>query len=180
MAQITITADGLASIIREFDALPAQVLTASRAAINKTTRHLAGQARKELASGLGVAQKVLKRRVATRRADRRNNVGLVWIGLNPLAASRRNFGSSLRQTRKGVKAGKVEMPRAFIATMPTGHEGAYVRRTRKRLPIREVAIPLATRANQAIIAAQAAKVDDYLRNALRHELNYQTNVRGRP
>ena len=47
-----------------------------------------------------------------------------------------------RQTRRGVtyrSGGKRRrIPHGFIATMPTGHEGVFVRRRRARLPIREL------------------------------------------
>jgi hypothetical protein len=54
------------------------------------------------------------------------------------------FGFGARQTRRGVTirvkrtTGRRTVLHAFIAQMPSGHQGIFIRKTKGRLPIREL------------------------------------------
>lgn len=106
--------------------VPGAAVRATIRAANKTLTRVRRQVLRHLSVRNQVPQKAFKGRVFLRRANRRQaeiTAGL-WIGTRPLAASR--IGT-LKKTRKGYRAGKHYFPGAFEATMPSGHEGVFMR-----------------------------------------------------
>lgn len=176
--KITVSTEGLEEVIASFGALPAQIARAEKRAVNKVTRWLAKGALKDIAASVGVAQKILDDRV--RRLDHGYNglaAGLVWFGLNPVAITKRRFGT-LTQTPAGAKAGRLSFDGAFVARMPSGHIGAFRRRGRARLPIDHESLPLDSTAHRAMIDAWANRAEARLETVMGQELNYEVNVKG--
>lgn len=176
MSTIVISADGLGEVVARFGALPRKIESAKRRAINKVAKGVKSAAGKEIAGVVGVAQKVIKARIASRAAAG-GREGLVWFGLNPLSVTQSRFGN-LRQAKTGARAGKLAFDGAFVASMPSGHRAVFRRYGKARLPIRTETLPLATPATQAIINAQAAKARERLAEVFAQELNYEVNVKG--
>lgn len=195
MATITVTTDGLAETIREFQALPAQIKRARRRAMGKVTRAARTETRRTLARVLGAKAKEIGARVANRvQAD---GSGLVWIGALPVAASRRIFGTRLRSRKgAGVQAGTsllqatAAISTPFIATMPSGHEAGFSRTGQfavasqgryagqRREKIAERRIDVSDLVNRQADGLRA-RLPGRLATVLRQELVYETTVRGR-
>ena len=119
-----------------------------------SARKAATQTRRELASEKNIPQRVLRKRVQPFRARRYMKPlrSSVWIGTGkPIKA---NEIGAVSQTAGGrVKLGKRTMADAFVARMPTGHQGVFTRtppaRHKQRpdgqwteLPIQESAVQL--------------------------------------
>lgn len=178
MSDITISLEGLESVLASFAALPEQAARAERRAVNKVTKFVARGAKREVAKSMGVAQKILDDRIRSFNYGHRGIAsGLVWFGLNPMAVTKQRFGS-LTQTRIGAKAGRLSFPGAFVAEMKNGHVGVFRRRGKKRLPLDAERITLDTTAHRAILAAWAARAGERMTAVLSQELNYEVNVRG--
>ena len=107
-----------------------------RRAIKRTTSQLRTKMIKVGAKAFGIKQKTIRERV-WRNVARTAFIGKVRAGKIgwPLSAF------SPRKTRKGITIkifGRRQVAEgAFMATMPTGHEGVFVRKGRQSLPIVE-------------------------------------------
>jgi hypothetical protein len=124
-------------------------------ALNRTADQVRSAGAKSIAQELGLKQKTVRERlrvIRARRGDLRSVVvatgeqlGLIHFKARQVAAGVTVMLRGKRELKKG----------AFIATMPGGHRGVFRRRTRKRLPIREMwgpGIPF-TMAEQHIFSA---------------------------
>lgn len=172
-----IVGEGLDAIVARFDAMPKQIERASIRAINKTTQWVAGQAVKELAAIMGVAQKAIKDRIVARMARSDLPKGQVWIGLNRLGATQRRFGN-LRQTKSGAIAGGVRFAGAFVATMGSTHAAIFKRRSKARLPIDKQYLKFDSPAARAVLASKASHASERLKTVFAQEMNYEVNVKG--
>ena len=123
--------------------MPKEVDKITRRAINYATRSVRTQMVKRVAKHIGMKQKTIRGRAWQNKAKLRL-VGSVRAGKFGWP-----FGKlSHRQTKQGVSVklyGKRRLiPGAFIAKVGD-HEGVFVRKGRKRLPIREPRTPSLTR-----------------------------------
>lgn len=175
---ITVSTEGLEEIIASFGALPAQIERAEVRAVNKTVDWLTRGVKRDLAASIGVAQRLLDDRVrGLKHGYHGIAAGAVWFGLNPVAITRRRFGT-LTQTGRGARAGRLSFPGAFVATMRSGHQGVFRRVGAARLPIQEESLDIDTPAHRAILDAWAARAEERLANVLGQELNYEVNIKG--
>ncbi|WP_444885980.1 phage tail protein [Microbulbifer sp. PSTR4-B] len=104
-------------------------------AANRTANHLRSRYVRDLSAKTRVRQKTLRRKVKQRHA-KVGELAQVWFGLLPvpLAAI-----PGVRQVKAGVRGpGGIDEPGAFIAMVGAGHRGAFRRKTKKRLPIRQL------------------------------------------
>lgn len=135
----SITLDGAEQLHAELGEMPAQVNRAIVRAINRA-----------LGSGRTVMVRAMAEDLKIRQADLRDAMPIREASLTRMVGS---FGASLklislfkfgaRQTQRGVTAntgrGRKTYAGAFIQRMPkTGHVGVFMRKGRKRLPIREL------------------------------------------
>jgi hypothetical protein len=170
MISLHVELSGLEDVMRDIEAMPAQIDRAMKRTIRKGTQYAAGQVIRGLATANNIPQRILRnRRVKTRIGD---ELGSVWIGHNPVAVS---YLGTPRQTKSGAKVGARAFPGAFVATMPTGHTGVFRRRGQSRLPIQEVMQPL-DKAGQ-VADEVVNRLPDRLRTILLQELNFEANVR---
>jgi len=108
-------------------------------AINKAAAGARTRVTRRVAKLVTLRQKDVRDQLKLRRATYRKWTAVLTIGGKRFALAR--FGA--RQTRRGVTyrisraAGRKRIARGFLATMPGGHEGAYERRDRPRLPVGE-------------------------------------------
>lgn len=129
-----------------------------------------------LAAETGLVQARIRRSVKLERPTLTNLVAALVVTGRPIP--RLAFGA--RQTRKGVTfrsaGGRRELlTSAFLAKMPTGHRGVFLRKGKKRLGIKEQfgeALPITT-VRAAIFKAESQTVAADLRRILEHEIKFR-------
>ncbi|MEM7197678.1 MAG: phage tail protein [Pseudomonadota bacterium] len=113
---------------------------AARRAVNKTARWLIVQAARDVASKHKLSVGAVKKQMRLQSASGSNltaRLGVRIVGMNMIHAR------GARQNNRGVRAGGKQYDGAFIATMPkTGKHGVFIRKTKDRLPIRQVTFPI--------------------------------------
>jgi hypothetical protein len=98
-------------------------------ALNRCVEMARTDASKEIrAAGYNVKARAIKASASVRKASTGSLVAILRVSRKPIALI--NFGA--RQTTKGVSVhilnGRKTINHAFIATMPSGHKGVYVRK----------------------------------------------------
>lgn len=135
--EINIKAD-VAETLRELSHKKRQVIQAAVRSLNRTADQVRTAAVKSVAGEMGIKSKTVRERLRVIRAKRDTLTAIVvgtgrQIGLVDFRA---------RQTPAGVTVsvgGKRKLYKgAFLTTMPGGHRGVFRRRTKNRLPIREM------------------------------------------
>lgn len=105
-------------------------------ALNFTGKKIRGQAIKQVSAATGIKQKLIKGRLRFAVMAKPSSLKLVlsvWF-MNI-------FAIHLGKT-KGLKVDVKTFSKKFIATMPSGHTGVFARKSKSRLPIDEVSVPL--------------------------------------
>lgn len=127
MIDLTASAPGLALMVDAAGRAGNHARQAATAALRKLRTHVLAVTKREAAREADVPQ----RTVATRWiSDQPGPNGLrVWVGASPVPLEK--LGTP-RQTRTGVRVGRRNLPGAFLATMPSGHKGIYIRRSSSR------------------------------------------------
>ncbi len=112
---------------------------AASRALNKTARWLRTFLSQEVASELSFKVSLVRPGIVVIGA--RQNTLRSEIGLSATSGviKAKNLGKT-QQNTTGVKAGKRQYDRAFLATMKSGHDGVFKRKGGARLPIREQVI----------------------------------------
>ena len=133
-----------------------KVLTqAEVSALNKSMTQERTEIRTNIRASTNIPAKVLNRRLKIKRANKRTRVVRMFIGLyNVLAAKDLNA----KQLKKGVSyrgpGGTIRERSGFIATMRSGHVGAFVRKGAGRLPIKELSVNFSTQARMEVALAK--------------------------
>ena len=166
--------------------LPRKDLSCAAArALNKTAVSAKAVAIKTLATQIGITQRQVRPSLFLHKA----NPGQLTAVLGVLSAKPLPLlalDPKAKQTPSGVSTrgpGGVRrtIPGAFIATMPTGHRGIFMRRGKARLPLRELTGPsiskvfLETKVQQAV----AKTVEERWPIVLAQEINYYMHIRQR-
>lgn len=142
---LDLDAQGIEQVVRDLQATEGHV----RQALNSTLRKMASWMRTRSVRGLSdhlkVQQKVLRRRLKSfqlrRSADGASIT--VWYGLNPIALI--HLGA--RQHKRGVTAGRHQVPGGFIANGRNGSRQVFKRRGQSRLPIDKQTLDIQDKAN---------------------------------
>lgn len=147
--------------LRENSANKRRVVQAAVRSLNRTADQVRGAGVKAMAEELNLKQKTVRDKMRVVRAKRETLLAIVIATGKPIGMI--NFRA--RQTAAGVTAMLFKKRKlykgAFISTMPGGHVGVFRRRSKKRLPIREMwgpSIP-ATMAQKHIYSALEKVVD---------------------
>jgi len=121
------------------------------AAINKAMTQERTQVRRYIAGRTGIPNKVLNRRIRIRRATRKRPIANLFVGTYNVLAFKDLGGKDLRVgvSYKG-SGGRVKNTSGFKATMPSGHEGLFVRKGKARLKIKEISANFVPEARAAI------------------------------
>lgn len=118
-------------------------------AINKTLTQERTQIRREIRADTGIPVKIIGKRVKLKRANRRRRVGRIFIGTYNVKVA----DLKPRQLRSGVsysgRGGRVRKEGAFVATMKSGRTGAFIRKGKARLPIKELSVSILPAARSA-------------------------------
>lgn len=135
-------------IIDRINALPEQVNQAIYFAINRTADWLKSNIAKEVSAEKRIKLKIIRDRIKLRKAIKKETIAT--LDLNASAIYVRDLGVA-HQTKVGVKVGGQIFPHAFIAKLkPGSKEGVYIRKTKKRFPLKRVTIPIIEETQKAI------------------------------
>ncbi len=143
----------------------AEFRTATMRSLNRAADGTKTDATRKIRETYNVQLKTLQPAFYVRKATRDTLVAVVGASGRPL----RLFGFSARQTKAGVsvsvrRGSRKTLRGAFIARMPSGHTGVFMRRGSKRLPIDEkytVSVPGMLGAKQIEAALRAAAVSRF-------------------
>jgi len=169
MIRVTASSPDFQRIARQFHATEAQIHSAIKKAVARTTKWAAAEAPRRVAKAVSVAAKIIKDRVRFTIILDRDGYGRVWFGLNQISLGKLNP----RQSRSGVTVGGRRIPGAFLATMPNGHMGVYVRRGNQRLPIDEQMLAIEDEA-KPVIEALGDELGPRCLHEFERELRWQT------
>jgi hypothetical protein len=149
------------------------VLRARMRANNRTAEEARTVIRRQISQETGAPAKALARRFKIRRASVKRPDSNLFVGTSPVRA----YDLGVRELRKGVSykaaGGRTKVRSAFVATMKSGHTGVFQRETKKRLPIRELTVPLhpaALRSARAYLAADARRTFE---KTFAHDLQFR-------
>ncbi|GHT93691.1 hypothetical protein FACS1894122_09300 [Alphaproteobacteria bacterium] len=167
-------AESIEKITRSINALPDQVATAAMRALNKTAAWVKSNCSRRIAKEKLVKLKIINDRIRVVKASTANLQAKILADVVSIRA--RDLGN-LRQTFDGVAAGKHSFEKAFVATMPkTGHASAFKRTTKKRLPIKEMWLPIYNEATQIIEKMIDAEASAIFEKYFFHELRFITGA----
>jgi hypothetical protein len=134
-------------------------------ALNRTATTVRAEASREIRKQYNLKSRVVKDQIRITRANRATLTAVIQASGRPIPLiefdarwNRRMKGASVR-----VKHERKVVRGAFIATMPGGHRGVFVRKGDRRLPIRQlfsISLPTAFTQKQvtaAIVAAAQAR-----------------------
>jgi hypothetical protein len=116
------------------NALPRDIFNAQRSAERDTVRFAKNQTQNRMIERTGVPARVFRRIKGRIRTKNTQQLGVVWLGFNKIAAA---YLGRMQQTRTGARAGKFFFEGGFIATMKSGHKSVWYRKGADRLPIKE-------------------------------------------
>lgn len=126
---------------RELKGIPRALPKVMSRGLNRTAQSARTQISRSLAQRIGLKIKDVRARLTLSKASYSNWRSAVGI-------SGKRFGLikfAARQTKKGVTYRKgrnrILIRHAFIATMPSGHRGVFMRKAGPRLPIAEMRGP---------------------------------------
>ena len=159
------------NIISSIESSKSQLEVALMRALNKTALWVKSQSVKEIAKEKLLKQKIIRNRLQVLKANRKQLIARVLASLHGVKA---NQIGNVRQTKTGAKAGKRHFKGAFVATMPTGHTGIYKRKSRRKLPIREVVFPLEPIASTIIKEITDEKAAQQFTKLFAHEIKFAT------
>lgn len=118
--------------------LPAAIVRTLNLTAQQTRNAVAKDLSKEMGETTGLSRTGFKKAIRLLKAKRSLLVATLVAGGSAIPLLQ--FGA--RQVRVGVSAAPMAKRRtfkgAFISRMPSGHRGVFRRRTRQRLPIREM------------------------------------------
>ena len=125
MDRVWVEQTGLDELAKGFNTTAEKMEKASRLAANKAMRDMRTPIKKAYAKEIGIAQKHIEKRIIYRAAHKggagRRRFAILWIGLNPIPATRRIF-RNLKQEARGAWAKNYFFLGGFVAKMPkTGH-----------------------------------------------------------
>lgn len=125
MLKVDADTSGIAALISTLAETGKAGQNAAKAALRDLRKQVLSVTKKEAAKEAGVPQKAVKTRWIS---DPVGPNGLrVWVGTNPLPVA---VLGKPRQYKTKAKAGqKHDFPRAFVATMKSGHRSIFMRRT---------------------------------------------------
>jgi len=168
-AQVVLRNDRTREILA---ALRPAVARALNRAIDTTKTDVA----RKLSAELGLRQAPIKERLRIQRATADRLEATLTVARKPPIALTEYPG--VRQVKQGVtRTGKGTIRHAFLATMKSGHVGAFLRKGRRRLPIRELMgpnLPKLAVEKHILESAQAVGEAAFTKN-LTHELGRVIN-----
>jgi len=153
-----------------------QIQKAINRALRKTTKWLETHSKRELARELQLPIRVLSVRFRhTFYLKGGERAAQVWFGLDPVQV--RHIGKA-RQNKRGTRVGKHQFDGAFVATMKSGHENVFKRKTKERLPIEVIRLPIDEQA-EPVFERYYKRATVRFTELLQQELNFILNHEGK-
>ena len=141
MLEIRFDDDKLKKLQKELKGIPRALPKVMSRGLNRTATSARTQISRSLSKRIGLKIKDVRDKLTLKRATYSNWRSAVKIGGKQFGLIK--FGA--RQTKKGVsykwERKRVLIRHAFIAIMPTGHRGVFMRKGPARLPIKEMKGP---------------------------------------
>ena len=144
-----LTTPDLASWQQALTATEKQLQVAAIRAINKTARWARTQVARQTAKALSINVGAVRQGLVLVRAKQSNLHSVVGLSKGSGVIKAKQLGS-VTQNASGVRVGNRQFDRAFLATMPNGHQGVFRRRGKARLPIQEVQIVVTGKMKQVM------------------------------
>lgn len=144
MIQIKIEKDSLREAARIMRAIPRGFPRVMRRAINRTVDMAATDLKRRAGEQITLKKSEIAKGISKKKASMSNLSGT--IGTTAYRPGVAKFPGT-RQTKRGVTyriskiAGRKRIESGFIAVMPSGHRGAFTRKSLSRLPIAEAKGP---------------------------------------
>ncbi len=146
-------------------------------ATTRTAESARTQIRRDLSAETGVTAKILNRRFRLHRANHTNPNARLFIGTVPVRA----YDLGAKQLKSGVShrgpGGRVRLRSAFVATMKSGHTGVFERKTKARLPIKEVTVSIHASAKRHADAFLRSRARTEYDKVFRHEMQRRISQR---
>lgn len=140
-------------------------------ALNKTVRWARTQVARDTAAALSVNVTPIKNSLMVNPAKRTKLEATLRLPARSSVIKVAAMGSP-KQNSKGVRVGKRQFDHAFMATMPTGHQGVFRRRGKTRLPIQEVQLVITGKMREVIDDLYDGHVRHQFEKLLERELRY--------
>ena len=161
-------------IITDLNVMPNQIMQASILALNRTAEWMKGKLAKEISAEHRIKLKLIRDRIVMLRADKRNPEAKLECNFRSVLV--RDLGSA-KQTPIGVIAGGKMYPHAFIATpKKDGKSGVYIRKTKKRFPIKSIAIQIFDSAAKQVENLIDTEAKEIFAKRFLHELKRLTGA----
>lgn len=159
----------------------AEFRTATMRSLNRAADGTKTDATRRIRETYNVTLKALQPAFYTRKATRDTLTAIVGASGRPL----RLIGFAARQVARGVsvsvrRGSRKVLAGAFIARMPSGHTGVFMRRSGKRLPIDEkytISVPGMLGAKQIEAALRVSAVERF-EKAMDQNVRYLVRRRG--
>ena len=142
-------------------------------AVRKTQKFLSRKLAAAIAKETLIPQKSFKFRVFT-NLNTDDMIGHIWIGLNPLSASR---AGKPKQMAFGARAGKHRFDGAFVAAINGGKQHIWKRSGKFRLPIEKQTIDI-EEPGLEVVRRLERQAQDYFQKRLNEELRFALNREG--
>lgn len=175
---IQITIDGGTTVTANLQARSAKLQTAMVRAINRSIGSVRTVMVRSIADDVGLKQKDVRDALRMQQASLSRPEAVLAAKLKriPLIDFKATGPEPSRGKGKGVSyklsGGKNRIANAFIATMPTGHRGVFVRKAKARLGIRELFGPSLGHVFAKYREQGIARGREVLVSNLQHELDY--------
>jgi len=160
---------------KEIDSIAKKLEIAGVRALNKTATQSRNLASKNIRQVLNLKASRIKRILKITRASKNKMVSSVRAGYQPIPLI---YYNGVRQVKKGVsvtmrkdKSRKV-FKGAFMATMPSGHKGVFRRKSKARLPIKELKGPNPQKVFAENIGIITQQSGDILERVYNNELKF--------
>ncbi len=181
---IQVSIDGAPAAMASFRGRAEKIPSALARAINRTIGSVRTVMVREIAGDIGLASKVVRDALSLREAvpDRPEATLGAKLKRTPLIA----FGASGPEPSRGrgrgvsykLSGSRDRIQSAFIATMPSGHRGVFIRKARARLGIRELFGPSIGHVFGKYRPAGLARAREVLVPNMRHELEWSSGGAG--
>ena len=155
------------AIQRDLKAIPPVIQKSTVSALNRTIQHVQSQSVKAIANAVAVPQKIIRQKAKLTKANGWQLSAKLSMNLLPIPAIK----LKPKQNKRGINVAKQAYPSAFIASMPSGHQGVFQRLGQKRLPIQEVKLAINPPAEH-LIGQQLNGSSAYFKKELEADLKW--------
>jgi len=152
-----------------------QLQIAVMRAMNKTLRWARTQVARTSATSLKINVKSVKKGLVMVRASPSRLDATLGLSASAGVIKGNDIGAP-RQHVRGVRAGRHRFDGAFIARMPSGHQGIFRRQSKARLPIREVQLVLTGKMQDEMAALVDGPLKAQFERLLVRELRYMAGI----